>query len=363
MTGIYVHVPFCGSRCAYCDFFSTTMLERRDEYVEALRHELRERHTDDSVATVYLGGGTPSMLERRQIDTILAYIYDGFALLPDAEVTLEANPDDASETLLKGLPINRLSMGVQSFDGERLKMLRRRHTARQAVTAIDTALRCGITNISIDLIYGLPGQTMDEWRHDVEQALSLPITHISAYALSYEPGTLLYGMRERGEVREAGDELCRAMYYHLLEATEACGFTHYEISNFARPGFESRHNSSYWSGVPYLGFGPGAHSYDGIRTRRSNPADFGLWMRGEHEVEHLSDEDLWNEYVFLSLRTSHGMNLHDTRFAKRIRQARPQIDRLLSQGLLEEGDAGYVRLTRKAIFTSDDVISDLFYLK
>lgn len=354
-------MPFCCSRCIYCDFFSTTALERRQEYVEGVCREMALKGSGEPVATVYLGGGTPSTLSNAQLGQILDSIDRCFSIEPGAEITLEANPDDVTEELLRGLPVNRLSMGVQSFCDERLRLLRRRHTARQARVAIETARRCGISNISIDLIYGLPGQAMEEWRNDVKSALDLPVTHLSAYALSYEEGTLLHRMRERGEVSEACDELSRDMYYCLLDEAEAHGFRHYEISNFALPGCESRHNSSYWTGVPYIGLGPGAHSYDGVSTRRSNACSLDGWLHGEFAEEHLSEDDLFNERVFLSLRTSRGLDTEalERRFPEQTAEIKPLLASLIERGLLVSHPP-YVSLSRPFIFISDDIISDLF---
>ena len=361
MTGLYIHVPFCGRRCIYCDFFSTTLLHKRYHYVNVVRRELKTRRTDDKIATIYIGGGTPTMLAKEQLEKILACIHANYDVAQDAEITLEANPENVTRNMMQCMPINRLSMGVQSFNDARLRFLNRRHTAGQAKNAVWIAREMGIENISIDLMYGLPWQTLDEWRNDVEEALALRVPHLSAYALSYESGTVLHQMWEQGEVRKADEELSRAMYYHLCEAAEAAGYEHYEISNFALPGFHSRHNSSYWDGTPYLGFGPGAHSYDGKRLRRSNPNSISDWNKGQYDEEELSDNDLFNERIFLSLRTSRGLDIESLQqtFPQQTADIMPTLQRHIDAGRLVQ-HTPYVRLSREAIFTSDDIRSDLF---
>ena len=285
MAGVYVHIPFCKSRCKYCDFFSTTLLERREDYVQAVLRELEERKDylgTERVGTVYFGGGTPSMLSPEQIGTVLEGIRKRFVLESDAEVTLEANPQDVDAAKLeawKQVGVNRLSMGVQTFGDAKLCAIGRRHNAEQAFAAVRAAKEAGFGNISIDLIYGLPGETMDEWKRDVSQAIGLEIQHVSAYCLSYENGTELTKMLERGEIEEVDEEVENAMYDYLVEALAAAGLERYEVSNFAKPGFESRHNSSYWKGIKYLGVGAGAHSYDG-ESRQWNVSDLEAYLRG-----------------------------------------------------------------------------------
>ena len=253
-------------------------------------------------------------------------------------------------------------MGVQSFDDALLRLIRRRHTAQQAVCAVEQAARHGISNVSIDLIYGLPTQTMEQWQADVCQALALDVQHLSAYSLSYEEGTPLWRMLEQGRIEEADEELSLCMYEHLIDATRAAGFTHYEISNFCRPGRHSQHNSAYWHGVPYLGFGPGAHSYDGMRTRRWNLSDLKGYVQAAgsmppHQSEVLTDDELYDETVMTRLRTSEGLSLDLLTAAYRaycMAQAEPH----LRAGRLEQAGST-IRLTRQGIFTSNDIISDL----
>lgn len=369
VAGIYIHVPFCQGRCIYCDFYSTTEGEEwKSRYVDALLAELRMRRDELPLArvhSIYIGGGTPSQLPARALSGILNEVCRLFPVDSDAEVTVEANPDDVTPEWLAALsytPVNRLSMGVQSFDDALLRLIRRRHTAQQAVCAVEQAALHGISNVSIDLIYGLPTQTMEQWQADVRQALALDVQHLSAYSLSYEEGTPLWRMLEQGRIEEADEELSLCMFEHLIDSTRAAGFTHYEISNFCRPGRHSQHNSAYWHGVPYLGFGPGAHSYDGMRTRRWNLSDLKGYVQAAgsmppHQSEVLTDDELYDETVMTRLRTSEGLSLDLLTAAYRaycMAQAEPH----LRAGRLEQAGST-IRLTRQGIFTSNDIISDL----
>lgn len=369
VAGIYIHVPFCQGRCIYCDFYSTTEGEEwKSRYVDALLAELRMRRDElpfARVHSIYIGGGTPSQLPARALAAILNEVCRLFPVDSDAEVTVEANPDDVTPEWLAALshtPVNRLSMGVQSFDDALLRLIRRRHTAQQAVCAVEQAVGHGISNVSIDLIYGLPTQTMEQWQADVRQALALDVQHLSAYSLSYEEGTPLWRMLEQGRIEEADEELSLCMYEHLIDSTRAAGFTHYEISNFCRPGRHSQHNSAYWHGVPYLGFGPGAHSYDGMRTRRWNLSDLKGYVQAAgsmppHQSEVLTDDELYDETVMTRLRTSEGLSL-DLLTASYRAYCMAQAEPHLRAGRLEQAGST-IRLTRQGIFTSNDIISDL----
>ncbi len=370
--GLYVHVPFCRSRCIYCDFYSTTHGQAwREAYIKALCREMALRRGEALGAplrTIYIGGGTPSCSGGEAVGRILEAVRRNFVVSPDAEITVEANPDDVSVQFCRTLAaaeVNRVSLGVQTFSDEALQFLRRRHTGRQAREAVTLLAAEGFGNLSLDLIYGLPGQALADWEADVATALSLPLTHLSAYALMYEPGTRLTMLREAGEIVEADEELSLGMFTHLIEATAAAGLEHYEISNFARRGCASRHNSAYWSGLPYIGLGPGAHSYDGRATRRSNAADLKAYVEAAadvpHALEHLSEEELCDERVFTSLRTREGLDLAalERDFgAARLAEIRKAARRHLAGGLLEEAQ-GRLRLTRRGIFLSNLVMSDL----
>ncbi|MBQ4002603.1 MAG: radical SAM family heme chaperone HemW [Bacteroidaceae bacterium] len=365
--GLYVHVPFCQSRCIYCDFFSTTFTEWREQYVTALQREIRARRDelpDARARTIYIGGGTPSQLSSIQLRDIFEALQANFELEPQAEVTVEANPEDVTADWLAALrdtPVNRISLGVQTFHNDLLRFLHRRHDARRAVKAVEQCLAAGFRNLSIDLIYGLPGQDMTAWRQDVAQAFALDVTHLSAYALMFEEGTALYDMRQKGAVREADEELSLDMYCWLQDEAARRGWEHYEISNFCRPGFFSRHNKSYWLGLPYLGFGPGAHSYDGQRVRRWNYADLKDYVRDagnpRFESETLSDDELYNEYVMTRLRLPEGVDLTALSTENRtyfLRMAQPHID-----GNRLTFSENHVSLSRTGLFVSNDIISDL----
>ena len=322
---LYIHIPFCRSRCAYCDFFSTTREAEKEAYVKVLCSEIVERSHEllsTRVQTIYIGGGTPSQLSPTLLQQILDCIYDNYEVDAEAEVTIEMNPDDVQSLgSLPSLPIKReeseskprISLGIQTFDDDLLRLIRRRHDSTTAIHAVNALQAAGVDNISIDLIYGLPGQNMAQWERDLDIAFDLGIQHLSAYALSYEAGTPLTRWRDEGRVCEVDDELSVGMYEHLCQRARQAGFEHYEISNFALPGYHSRHNSGYWQGRPYLGFGPGAHSYDGFRTRRANRPSLDDYLRGPipYDLEILTDDELYNEAIMCGLRTSHGIALHD----------------------------------------------------
>lgn len=378
---LYLHIPFCRSRCIYCDFFSTTREERMEEYVDALCREIEARRCEHVVTTIYFGGGTPSLLNPQQLRRILATIGQHYAIAPDAEVTLEANPDDVRTGFMgieEGM-INRVSLGIQTFDDELLRLLRRRHDGREAREAVRWLQCAGVRNVSMDLIYGLPGQTIEQWQRDVETALSIGVQHLSAYALSYEEGTLLSLMRDEGRLCEADEEQSVAMYELLCRRTKDAGFEHYEISNFALPGMLSRHNSSYWTGEPYLGFGPGAHSFDGLATRRANSPDLDAYLQAwqssgqapyptpttdltPHALEQLTNAELFDEAVMCGLRTAVGIDLNglNSRFGQQhtdnlLRAAAPHI----AADRLRLTPDSHLRLTPAALMISDAVMADL----
>lgn len=371
MAGIYVHIPFCKSRCIYCGFFSTTSLHERGRYVDALCRELSHRKDflrGEAVKTVYFGGGTPSQLAVEDVERLLQHIYNIYSVCDGAEITLEGNPDDLTPEYLKALHaigVNRLSIGVQTFSDARLKFLNRRHTAIQAIHAVENAQRAGFSNISIDLMFGFPSQTMEEWRLDVQQAMSLGVQHLSAYSLMYEEGTRLERLLDAGEVEEIDDEVSLRMYEHLLDATAEAGFEHYEISNFALPDMQSRHNSNYWHGVPYLGVGAGAHSYDGI-DRCFNQDSLGKYLSGASPVyEHLAENERYDEFVFTGLRTSSGINLSELeqKFGNAYKDyCLANASKHISAGrLMHIGDV--LKLSRQGLFISNDVMSDLMWIE
>lgn len=368
---IYVHVPFCASRCIYCDFYSTLMNEdTKALYVENVCKELTDRKTylpNTQIRTIYLGGGTPSQLHIAQIAQILQCIKTHYKVNDDAEITLEANPDDVTldfATQLAQLGVNRVSLGVQSFDDEILKMLNRRHSAQQAQVAVEQLNATGIHNVSIDLIYGLPQQSLSSFANDLKKAFSLPIKHLSSYALSIEAHTLLAQKVQAGELVVADEEVCVKEYELLMTQAKQNGFTHYEISNFALPGYESKHNSGYWDGTPYLGVGPGAHSYDG-KDRRFNTPNLKAYVASNgcaaHQIEHLSESERFDELIFVSLRTSKGLSL------KKVQSLYPTqwyddlmytAQKYIATGqLIHENET--LRISPQSIMVSDDIMSDL----
>lgn len=367
MAGIYVHIPFCASRCIYCGFYSTVGLNERQRYVDALCREMILRPSETPIETIYLGGGTPSQLSTEQLRQIFLYINKVYGNTA-TEVTMECNPEDVTEQLAEALallPVNRVSMGVQTFDDERLRFLHRRHSARQVDTAVDRLRKAGIDNISIDLIYGFPSETMDDWNQDIDHALTLDVEHLSAYALTYEEGTALYRMMERGEVKEADEELSLSMFEQLTDRLTKAGYEHYEISNFARPGRRSRHNSSYWQEVPYIGLGAAAHSFD-IHSRQWNVADIRRYMDAIEqgnipcEREIIDEDTRYNDRITVALRTCEGLDLQTLTPRHRqycLQEATP----FLRDGLLRrEGER--LILTHKGIFVSDMVMSSLMFV-
>ncbi len=374
MAGIYVHIPFCASRCSYCDFFSTLRLSELGEpYVNALLAEAALRQTElqgEPIRTLYLGGGTPSQLPLPLLSRLITGLREQLDLEAAEEFTVEANPDDVTPewcSAVSQLGVNRVSMGVQSFEDKILRLIGRRHTAQQATEAVARLRAAGIDNISLDLIFGLPGQTPESWAASVRQAIDLQPQHISAYGLTYEEGTRLWHQRERGEVTEVPEDQCLEMYHILVDVLQAAGYEHYEISNFAKPGYRSRHNSSYWNDTPYLGLGAAAHSYDG-RVRRYNPHDLQQYISkitaGEtaFEQEELTPWERYDERVMLGLRTADGvdadrlrLDFGDKAWQHFIREAQRHIE----AGHLHVTDGSRYVLTRDGILLSDSIIRDL----
>ena len=367
MAGIYIHIPFCRSRCIYCAFYSTTRLEQRRRYVDALCREARLRAFSGQPAeTIYFGGGTPSQLTAAQLRQLFDTLYTIYKVDDDAEVTIEVNPDDVTDEYaakLSQLPVNRVSMGAQTFDDRRLRFLHRRHTAEQVAQAVSRLRQAGIRNISVDLMYGFPNETIDDWQHDITCALDLGVEHLSAYCLAIEEGTELWRLKMKdGRMKMSDEELERQMYYTLIDRLTAAGYEHYELSNFARPGCRSRHNSSYWTGVPYLGLGAAAHSYDG-QHRSWNVSDINRYMAGiengtpDYGYETIDGDTRYNDRVMLALRTADGLDLASLTDADR-KYLLSLSSEYLDQGFLRLSQ-NRLRLTRQSLFVSDMVISDL----
>ena len=371
MAGIYFHIPFCKKKCIYCDFFSGNFSrEGKDRYLLAMMRELEVRRKElkgEEIATVYFGGGTPSLLFPDEIGVSL----HAAGCCKGAEVTVEVNPDDVTAEYIANLRkvgVNRISMGVQSFNDKELKLLGRRHNARKAIDAAKAIRYAGISNLSIDLIYGIPGQSEQSWRKSLEQAIALHPKHISAYSLTYEEGTPLSRLRDEGAIAEANDDLSVRFFDMLLDTLEANGYKQYEISNFSLPGKQSRHNSAYWQFTPYLGIGASAHSFDG-KVRRYNPSNLSLYINKvleqgvAYEEEHETLSQLYDEWVMTRLRTAKGMNLKalGERFGESyLAHCRKAMQPHLQQGLITI-TRGVVRLTRKGVMLSDMVFRDLFY--
>lgn len=366
--GLYVHIPFCASRCVYCGFYSTTSLSLRQRYVDALCREMRMLTFKPKISTIYLGGGTPSQLTHEELNRLFTYIYNVYDVAPDAEVTMECNPDDIHAGMFNGLPVNRVSMGAQTFSDARLRFLRRRHTAKEVDRAVDTLRHDGIGNISIDLMFGFPDETLDDWKRDVAHAISLRPEHVSAYGLMFEEGTPLYRMLEEGKVKEIDEELSLSMYSELVDTLGAAGYEHYEISNFARfdgervSKWRSRHNSSYWHDIPYIGIGAGAHSYYQA-TRHWNPDNIIMYMdaiehgRLPYEEEKIDSDTHYDDIVMTALRTREGIcldRLDSSHRAFLLANAKAFVD----SGLLAL-ENGHLRLTREGINVSNRIMSDL----
>ena len=372
MAGIYIHVPFCKTRCAYCDFFSTTLHDLKSRYVDALCEELAMRRNylhDASIGTLYFGGGTPSQLSGNDFRRIFNKIEEVYDLDTCEEITLEANPDDLTDDyvmMLTTLPFNRISMGIQTFHEPTLQLIGRRHTAQEAIEAVRRCQQHGLSNISIDLIYGLPGETPEQWKEDLQKAFSLEVQHISAYHLTYEHGTRLWQMLQKHEIAEVDEDTSVELFRILCQEMHKAGYEHYEISNFALPGFRSRHNSAYWHEVPYLGCGPGAHSFDGD-SREWNVSSLQKYIdaleKGQrnYEQETLDKDTRYNEFIMTRLRTCEGFSLDDLqqRFGLAYHNyCQHLVAPFLKQGLLLQ-DEDTLRLSREGIFVSDDIISDL----
>jgi oxygen-independent coproporphyrinogen-3 oxidase len=320
MAGIYIHIPFCKKLCNYCDFYHVISPEDNSEFLKAILHEadLRKDYAgNESISTIYLGGGTPSVLTASEINLILDHLKKNFSVEQESEITIELNPDDVTLSYmeqLKQLGINRISIGIQSWDDNDLKLLNRRHTGAQALSAIETTFASGFRNVTIDLIYGIPGMNTEKWALNLDRALSTGITHLSAYHLSIEPGTMFGKMKDKGLLQETEEEESASQFNLLIDKTETAGFIHYEISNFGKPGYFSVHNTNYWKQVPYLGLGPSAHSFNGY-SRQWNIRDLKKYVsyvkkgKGFFEREELDIKTRFNEYIMTSLRTMWGIDL------------------------------------------------------
>jgi len=376
MAGIYLHIPFCKTRCIYCDFYSTTRCEEKNHYISALCRELQLRKSylgEEQIETIYFGGGTPSQLTRQDFEKIFSTIEKEYSLEQCKEITLEANPDDLTPEYIKelsSLPFNRISIGIQTFNEQTLRLLKRRHTAEQAIRAVKECRLAGFQNISIDLIYGLPEETVKIWLADLEQAISLNVEHISAYHLIYEEGTPLHEMLLKHKVEEIDEESSVIFFALMIGRLTQAGYQHYEISNFCKPGKHSQHNASYWTEKKYMGCGPSAHSFNGD-TRQWNVSSLDQYIAGIEngtpaiEIEELSITARYNDYVITSLRTMWGLSLNyiEEKFGTELMQYCLYNAKIyLDTGKLKMRN-NTLFLTKEGIFVSDGIMSDLIWVE
>ncbi len=372
MAGIYIHIPFCKSRCYYCDFYSTVKLAYIDDFVTALINELQLRQNDwanKKIETIYFGGGTPSLLSNVQINNILDNIAHYFEIDTNCEITIEANPEDLTKqyiTQLKQTPINRISLGIQSFNNEVLKQLNRRHDASQSIDSINRLQVSGLTNISVDLIYGIPKLSLIEWENTLLQFMELKVPHLSAYHLTYEKNTVFGHLLKNNKIIPTDESQSLAQYNLLCQMMQTQGFEHYEISNFAKQGKFSRHNSNYWNSTPYLGLGPAAHSFDGTIRQWNNANVFKYisHLKSEklppQEKEVLTPADKFNDYIITRLRTKEGINFDDIKrdFPQFLEITKQNIERYRNMQTLFICSEKRCRLTEEGFFVSDNIMMD-----
>ncbi len=371
MSGIYIHIPFCKQACHYCDFHFSTVRKKQPEMVRAIAKEIemRRSESDEVVETIYFGGGTPSVLTNDEINFLLDAVYENYSVDANPEITLEANPDDLSPTRITELSntrINRLSIGIQSFFDDDLNLMNRAHDSSEAAQCLSFAKDL-FDNISIDLIYGIPGSDNKKWVSNIEKALSYGIPHISAYALTVEPRTALQKMISSGKIDAPQDNQAQEQFLILVRMLENAGFIHYELSNFGKSGYFSRNNTAYWLGKKYIGIGPSAHSYDGV-SRSWNIANNSMYLNSinnqtlPQETESLTKNDRYNEYIMTGLRTIWGVSLNrvEKEFGEtHLRYLLKSAQKFLDQGLLEIDDE-ILCATQAGKFLTDGIASDLF---
>ena len=377
MSGIYIHIPFCKQACHYCDFHFSTSMKKKEEMVLAIAKEIHMRKSEfendlsQSVETIYFGGGTPSVLTSEEINFLIAAVYNSYSVSENPEITLEANPDDLSSERIIELSkskINRLSIGIQSFFEDDLQMMNRAHNSAEAKKCLEVATKY-FDNISLDLIYGIPGMSNEKWKQNIETALSFGIPHISSYALTVEPKTALNKLIQTGKIVAPKDEVAQEHFAILVETLEANGFIHYELSNFGKENYFSKNNSAYWLGKKYIGIGPSAHSYDGV-SRSWNISNNSLYLKSiqenklPNEIEILSITDRYNEYIMTGLRTIWGVSLNriEKEFgSKYLEYLNKQTQKFLNDDLVFI-ENNILKPTSKGKFLTDGIASDLFYL-
>jgi oxygen-independent coproporphyrinogen-3 oxidase len=376
LSGLYIHIPFCRKACHYCDFHFSTLLKYKSELVNAICKEidLRAQQSDNqskAIETIYLGGGTPSLLTEEELERILKVIHRQFVISSTAEITLEANPEDILKDKLsawRSFGVNRLSIGIQSFDDKILKSINRAHNANQAKKALEDSIAIGYDNITADLIFGIPPFTIKEWESELDQLLHFNIPHISIYGLTIEPNTVYGKWLKQGSLNETDEKRMEEAFRLTHHKLEKEGLIHYEVSNYARPGQESKHNSAYWKGKPYLGFGPGAHSYDGIK-RSFNVSNNSKYMKEiakdviPSTLETLTEIDQVNEFLFTRLRTIEGINLdeYQHKFKRDLLKDFPlQLNNLIEQQFLSL-KKNNLKLTLNGMLLADEISLKLFY--
>lgn len=371
---IYIHIPFCKQKCSYCNFHFSTSLNFKDEMIRAMKTDIRLRKDElqnKNLKSLYFGGGTPSILSADEINSLIDEVLKYFSFDSDIEVTLEANPDDLDKNFLKQLaqsPVNRLSIGTQSFFEEDLKLMNRAHNASEAEDSIKRAQDFGFENLSIDLIYGSPTSNMEIWKENLNKTIALEVPHISSYALTVEPKTALENWISKGKVASPGEEEQNKEFYYLSDFLKDNGFEHYEVSNFAKPGFYSRHNSAYWKYKEYLGIGPSAHSYNGFDVRSWNIANNQQYIKKldagilAKEEELLSQQDQFNEMIMIGLRTIWGVDLESlkNKFNDQILEHfQNEIKSKIEEGILIT-ENNHLKIPEKHWFMADGIASDLF---
>ena len=375
MAGIYIHIPFCRLKCYYCDFYKTVNTSLTDKFIKALEKEIIQRKNyldNEKVETIYFGGGTPSVLTKTELTGILDFLKLNFNISPTAEITFEANPDDLSAEYLQEIyqaGVRRLSIGIQSLQNEFLKKMNRRHDAKQAVEAVKNAANTGFNDISVDLIYGLPGLTSAQWKADLEKVFKLPVQHLSAYHLTYHKGTPFYTWLKKGTLKALNEEESILQFQLLIKMANENSFEQYEISNFARDQKYSKHNSSYWTGVKYLGLGPSAHSFNGI-SRSWNVSHIESYIKAVEagvsysETEILTENNKYNEFVLTRIRTKWGVSADETKTVFGTEKAewfQKNIEKYVMTGLVKE-QSGIFTLTEKGMFVSDDIMANLMFI-
>ncbi len=373
MSGVYIHIPFCKKACHYCNFHFSTSMRHADDMVNAIRQEIRLRKQDAKlpVETIYLGGGTPSVLITQQLRVLLGEVYNQFEVIDNPEITLEANPDDLSSAYIlavQNLGVNRLSIGVQSFLDDELTLMNRAHNASQALSSVERAKKV-FDNVSIDLLFGNPNTTLDDWKRNLDRALQLEVPHISSYALTLEPKTVLERFVDKGLVSTLDENVVEAQFHHLVDTLTQAGYDHYELSSFGKAGYHSQNNMGYWQGKTYLGIGPSAHGFDG-NQRYWNVSNNASYMqqitKGElpQTIEKLSVVDRFNESIMVGLRASWGVSLQamENDLGLRYRQhLEDQAKRFVDEGLLHI-DNNALKTTPKGAFLADGISADLFLI-